>query len=150
MDGLKWRTLSIEMDDLGVPLFSETPIHTLPFPSKRFDFHHGFTIFLKTPPLLFVDLPKPTKPNPENRSSTSSMKEFFTTTWMQRPDPLCSSPNSFCHLRKRTVVEKKSIRCPDSTENVLFPTLLLGMQRKHPTFFVVSPVKRQLSGHLAP
>ena len=28
------------------------------------------------------------------RASTSSMKEFFTTTWIQRPLPLCNSPRS--------------------------------------------------------
>lgn len=124
-------------------------LHTLPIPSKRFDFHHGhhgFTIFLKTPPLLFVYLPKPTKPNPENRSSTSSMKEFFTTTWMQRPDPLCNSPNSFCHLRKCTVAEK-TYKVPGFYWKCDFPYILLGMQRKTSNLFVVSPVKRQLSGH---
>ena len=30
MDGLEWKTL-LNMDDLGVPLFSETSIYTLSF-----------------------------------------------------------------------------------------------------------------------
>ena len=126
-------------------IIDDIHLHTLPIPSKRFDFHH----FLENPTVALCWPPQPTKPNPENFwSSTSSMKEFFTTTWMQRPDPLCSSPNSFCHLRKRTVAEKKKYKVPGFYWKCAFPYIhTFGYAKKTSNLFVASPVKRQLSGH---
>ena len=120
----------------GTTIFGNT--HT--YPSNPFQkiwlspwFHH----FLKTPPLLFVYLP----------SQSNQILRIFG------PPPVRwrnSSPPHGCNVQIHSVTRlTRSATCANSRIllKMCFSYITFGDAKKTSNLFVVSPVKRQLSGH---